>query len=132
MNARKFNGKWQENTISNWLLPCNCNSLTNRCECNARLRPDILCIQILPYNSEPPTWLQKNLTIQFIEFTYCNDRTSPEKIQEKTVKYENLINNIKAQGWNVYPILILTAGAWGYTHKEFIKKIKRIYKIPKQ
>jgi hypothetical protein len=114
------------------LLPCNCNTLTNRCQCNARLRPDILCIQNLPYNNEPPTGPQKNLTIQFIEFTYCNDRTSLEKIQEKIVKYENLINDIKAQGWNIDPILILTVRARGCTHKKFIIEKKRIYKIPKQ
>jgi hypothetical protein len=48
------------------------------------------------------------------------------------VKYGNLLNNIKAHGWNVDPILVLTAGARGSTHKKFIKEIKRIYKIPKQ
>jgi hypothetical protein len=83
MNTGKFNGKPQENTLPNWLLPCSCNTQTNRCQYNARLRPDILCIQNLPYNSEPPTGPQHNLTIQFIEFTYYNDRYSPEKSKKK-------------------------------------------------
>ena len=53
--------------------------------------------------------------------------THQKIIQEKTEKYENLINDIKTKGWNVDPILILTAGARGSTHKKFIIEIKRIY-----
>jgi hypothetical protein len=132
MNAGKFDAKSQENTISNWLLPCNCNTQSNRCQCNVRFQPNILCIQNLPYNKEPPTGPQHNLTIQFIAFTYCNDRYSLEKFQEKIVKYDILINDIKARGWNVDPILILIAGARGSTHKKFIIELKRIYNIPKQ
>jgi hypothetical protein len=111
INARKFNRKPQENIVPNWLLPCNCRTHSNKCQCNARLRSNILCIRNLPNNSKPPTRPQQNLTIQFIEFTYYNDRYSLDKIQEKTAKYDNLINDIKAQGWNVDPILMLTAGA---------------------
>jgi hypothetical protein len=48
MNTRKFNGQPQENTTPNWLLPCSCNTESNRCQCNARLRPDILYIHNLP------------------------------------------------------------------------------------
>jgi hypothetical protein len=80
MNARKFNGKPQENTIPNWLLPCSCNTQSNRCQCNARIRPNILCIRNLLFNSEPPPGPQYNLTIQFIEFTYCNNRYHWKKI----------------------------------------------------
>jgi ribonuclease HI len=42
MNAGTFNNNPQENTIPTWLLPCACNQ--NRCHCNARFKPDLLCI----------------------------------------------------------------------------------------
>jgi hypothetical protein len=69
--------------------------------------------------------------IQFIEFTYCNDKYSPAKIQEKTNKYLGLINDIKARGWNVDPLITLTACARGSTHKNTITKLKRAYSLPK-
>jgi ribonuclease HI len=105
VNAGKSEGHIQENTVPNWLLPCSCNNQTQRCQCNAKLRPDILCIRNHPYNAEPPQEPNQTLTIQFIEFTYCNDRYSPNKIQEKTEKYLGLINDIKARGWNVDPLI---------------------------
>jgi hypothetical protein len=131
VNAGKSDGQTQENTVPNWLLPCSCNNQTQRCQCNARLRPDILCIQNHPYNAEPPQEPNHTLTVQFIEFTYCNDRYSPDKIQEKTDKYLGLINNIKARGWNVDPLITLTAGARGSTHKNTISELKRAYSLPK-
>jgi hypothetical protein len=117
MNAGKTDGQIQENTLPPWLLPCTCNNQTQRCQCNAKLRPDILCIRNHPYNAEPPTQPNSTLIVQFIEFTYCNDRYSLEKIEEKTVKYEGLIEDIKARGWKVYPLLILTLGARGKNTK---------------
>jgi hypothetical protein len=71
------------------------------------------------------------LTVQFIEFTYCNDRYSPDKINEKTTKYEGLIENIKARGWKVDPLMVLSAGAQGSTHKNTISALKNLYTIPK-
>jgi hypothetical protein len=108
VNADKSNGQPQENTVPNWLLLCSCNNPTHRCQCNARLRPDILCIRNHPYNTNPPQEPNHTLTVQFIEFTYCNDRYSPDKIQEKTDKYQGLINDIKARGWKVDPLITLT------------------------
>jgi hypothetical protein len=66
VNAGKFDAQTQENTVPNWLLPCSCRNQTQRCQCNARLRPNILCIRNHP--QEP----NQTLTIQFIEFTYYN------------------------------------------------------------
>jgi hypothetical protein len=80
VNAEKSDGQTQENTVPNWLLPCSCNNQTQRCQCNAKLRPYILCIQNHPYNAEPLQEPNHTLTIQFIEFTYYNDRYSPDKI----------------------------------------------------
>jgi hypothetical protein len=131
VNAGKSKGQTQENTVPNWLLPCSCNNQTQRCQCNARLRPDILCIRNHPYNAEPPQEPNHTLIVQFIEFTYCNDRYSPDKIQDKTDKYQGLINDIKARGWNVYPLITLTAGARGSIHKNTISKLKHTYSLPK-
>jgi hypothetical protein len=66
-----------------------------------------------------------------MEFTYCNDRYSPDKIQEKTNKYLGLINDIKARDWNVDPLITLTAGARGSTHKNTISELKWAFSLPK-
>jgi hypothetical protein len=131
VNAGKSDGQVQENTVPNWLLPCSCNNQTQRCQCNAKLRPYILCIRNHPYNADLPQGSNHTLTVQLIEFTYCNDRYYPDKIQEKRDKYLELINDIKARGWNVDPLITLTAGARGSTHKNTILKLKRAYSLPK-
>ena len=51
MNAGTFNDNPQENTVPNWLLPCTCG--TQRCHCNSRFKPDILCVKGLPYQNTP-------------------------------------------------------------------------------
>jgi hypothetical protein len=117
--------------VPNWLLPCSCNNQTQRCQCNTRLKPDILCIRNHPYDADPPQEPNHTLIVQFIEFTYCNDRYSPNKIQEKTDKYLGLINDIKARGWNVDPLITLTAGARRSTHKNTISELKHAYSLPK-
>ena len=88
MNAGTFNNNPQENTVPNWLLPCTCN--TQRCHCSARFRPDILCVKGLPYQNDPLIDIDPNLTIQFIEFTYCNDRFSPETIGAKKQQIQTI------------------------------------------
>ena len=82
MNAGIFNDKPQENTVPSWLLPCTCN--TQKCHCNARLKPDIICVKSLLYEAPPPNHIDPNLTIQFIEFKYGNDRFSQEAINIPT------------------------------------------------
>ena len=72
MNAGRFNENPLENMVPPWLLPCICG--LQRCYCNARFKPDIICVKGLPYQANSPTTLENNLKIQFIEFTYCNDR----------------------------------------------------------
>ena len=75
-NAGKSDGQPQENIVSTWLLPCNCNNQTQRCQCNAKFKPDILCIRNHPYNGDPPQESNHTLIVQFIEFRDCNDRYS--------------------------------------------------------
>ena len=52
MNAGTYNGFPQENTVPTWLLPCTCSA--QRCQYNARFKPDILCIIGHPYDDPPP------------------------------------------------------------------------------
>ena len=131
VNAGKIDGQTHENTIPNQLLPCSCNTQAQQCQCNSKLQPNILCIRNHPYNVEPPQEPNHTLTVQFIKFTYCNDKYSPKKIQEKIEKYQGLINDIKSRGWNLDPLITLTTGARGSTHKNTIAKLKKAYSLPK-
>ena len=75
MNVGTFNDNPLENTVPTWLLPCTCG--LQRCHCNARFKPDIICVKGLSYQANPPTIPGNNLKIQIIEFTYYNDKFSP-------------------------------------------------------
>ena len=59
MTTSTYNNLRQDNTIPTWLLPCTCGA--QRYHCNARFKPNLLCIIGHPYNHPPP-----KLTIQFI------------------------------------------------------------------
>jgi hypothetical protein len=72
MNAGIYNNSPPDNTVPTWLLPCTYNK--PRCHCNVCFKPDLLCIIGLPYQHQPPAISLPTLTIQFIEFTFCNDR----------------------------------------------------------
>ena len=126
--CRNFNNNPQENTVPPWLLPCTCE--TRRCHCNARLKPDILCIRGLSYNDPPPDQIHQDLTIQFIEFTYCNDKFSLETIRNKIDKYQPLIDDIIALGWKVTPLIVLTVGARATTFIPSMKILAEAFEIP--
>jgi hypothetical protein len=128
MNAGTFNNNPQENTVPAWLLPCTCQQ--QRCHCNARFKPDLLCIKKLPHQSTPPLNPTNNLTVQFIEFTYTNDRFSQDTINNKTQKYQPLIDNINQLGWKVNPLMVITAGARGTTHIPSMKQLEEEFEIP--
>ena len=130
MNVGTFNGNPPENTVPSWLLPCTCG--LQRCHCNARFKLDIICVKGLPYQANSPTTLENNLKIQFIEFTYCNDRFSSKAITRKTEKYQPLIDNITNIGWNVEPLIVITAGARATTYTPSIKILEEKFKIPKE
>jgi len=108
MNVGTFNNAPPENTVPTWLLPCICD--TQRCKCNAKLKPDLLCVRGVPYNSPPSTGPNPNITIQFIEFTYCNDRFSPKTLIQKTMKYQSLHDDIKTLGWKIDPVIVISTG----------------------
>ena len=73
--------------------------------------------------------LDTSLTIQFIEFTYTNDRFPEEKINAKINKYQPLLYNIKTLGWKVSPLIVISAGVRGITHIPSIKQLKTKYKF---
>lgn len=129
MNAGTFNNNSPENTVPVWLLPCTCQ--TSRCSCNARFKPDILCVKGLPYNIAASCGSNPELTIQFIEFTYCNDRFSPDTINRKLFKYQPLITSLIQYGWKVDPLIVITVGARTTTHIPSIKILKEKFNIPK-
>jgi hypothetical protein len=108
MNAEIHNTLSPDNTVPTWLLSCTCN--TPRCHCNARFKPDLLCVIGIPYQHQPPTTPTPTITIQFIEFIFCNDRFPLEAIDRKNHKYKPLLQDLQAHGWNVAPLMVLTAG----------------------
>ena len=83
MNASTFNNDPLENTALPWLLLCTCGQ--QKCYCNAKFKPDLLCVKGLPYELPPPTKPNDNLIIQFIEFTYCSDRIPNEAVIKKYI-----------------------------------------------
>ena len=68
---------------------------------------DLISLVLEDYHTKmsPPTNIDPNLTMQFIEFIYCNDRFSPETLKAKNNKYIPLIDSIAARGWKVNPLL---------------------------
>ena len=127
MNAGTFNNNPPKNTVPPWLLPCTCG--LQRCHCNARFKPDIICIKGLLHQANPPTTLEDNLKIQFIEFIYSSDRFSPKAITKRTEKYQALIDNITNKGWNVEPLIVITIGPRATTHIFSMKILNEKFKI---
>ena len=128
MNEGTHNELPQDNTLPPWLLPCTCD--TQRCHRNAKLKPDILCIIGHPYNHPPPETPTPDITIQFIEFTFCNNRFATETLDRKIIKYQPLINNIITKGWKVAQLMVLVAGARGTTYIPSMKKLETPFTIP--
>ena len=128
MNASTFNDNPQEITESPWLLACICER--HRCHCNARCKPDILFVKGHPYNNDPPSNSPHNLTIQFIEFTYCNDRFPKETITNKFQKYQPLLDSITNLGWEVDPLIVITTRARGTTHTPSMELLETHFKLP--
>ena len=126
MNAGTFNDNPLENTIPPWLFPCTCS--LQRHHCNARFKSDIIRVKGLPYQANPPN----NLKTQFIEFAYYNNRFSLETITRKTEKYQPLIDHITNRGWNVEPLIVITAGARATTHISSMKILEEKFKIPEK
>ena len=122
-NTGNINNNNQEQTAPEWLIECTC--LQTRCQCHAKLRPDILCIIRVPKHTPTPLLPSHTKTIQFIEFTYCHDRFPEQAITQKHAKYDPLTNAIQSKEWKTKPLITITAGVRGAIHKQSIKRIRR-------
>jgi hypothetical protein len=91
------------------------------------LDPTFFALKGYPYQNGPPTNIDQSLTIQFIEFTYYNDRFSPEA---KTNKYKPLVENIAALGWKIDPLIVITADARAASHNPSMKLLEDKFKLP--
>ena len=127
-NVGNLNNHPPDPTIPKWLLKCTCPQ--QPCQCQAKLRPNILCIIGAPNQVQTPISPSPNYTIQFIEFTYCHDRFPEQAITHKHTKYDPLINNIQSAGWKTNPLITITAGVRGAIHAYSIKQLTKL-KIPK-
>jgi hypothetical protein len=127
-NAGNTNNNIQEQTVPYWLIECTCPQ--TRCQCHAKLRPNILCILGVPNHIPTPLAPSHTKIIQFIEFTYCHDRFPKHAITQKHAKYDPLINTIQSKGQKMNPLITITAGVRGAIHEQSIKKLEDL-NIPK-
>ena len=110
INVCIFKDKLEEYYNSFFVIsvpPCG----TQRCHCNVKFGRDILYVNGSPYQSEPHVDVDRNLTIQFIEFMDCNVKFSLETFEGKNVKCHSLIQSITSKEWNIDPLIINIAGA---------------------
>ena len=127
VNAGIFNNNPPKNIVPSWLLTCTCKN--QRCHCNSTFKLDLVCARRLPYQTNPPIGPNNNHTIQFIEFTYCNDRFFPEKITAKIKKYQPLIENITNKGWNIKPLILITTSTRATSQIPSMKILEKKFKI---
>ena len=128
-NAGNLNNINQQQIVPEWLIECTC-PLT-KCQCQARLRPDILCILGAPNHTPTPLLPSHTLTIYFIEFTYRHDKFPEQALTQKHAKYDPLINAIRNKGWKRTPFsLAITVRVRGVVHEQSIEKLVDL-KIPK-
>jgi predicted alternative tryptophan synthase beta-subunit len=79
----------------------------------------------------PPTQIDPSITIQFIEFTYTNDRYPKDKINAEIAKYTPLLYDIQMLGSKVAPPLVISGGARFTTHNPSIQTLKTTYNFKK-
>ena len=127
-NAGKLTNQPQDQTVPEWLLNCICTQ--KPCQCQAKLRPDIMCIIGAPNHTQPPILPSPNHTVQFIEFTYCHDRFPEQARTHKHTKYDPLIATLRNNGWKTNPLITITAGVRGAIHENAIEQLTDL-KIPK-
>ena len=62
-----------------------------------------------------------NLTIQIIEFILPHDTFLDQSMQTKEDKYNPLVDTIRAQGWNIIRLRVITARVRGALHTRSIE-----------
>ena len=119
-NSGNLNNKPPEQTIPYLFLKCTYPQ--TKCQCQAKLRPYILCI-IGAHNSTQPSLVPIHaLTIQLIEFTYYHDKFHDQTLTHKRNKYDPLINTLQINGWQTNPLVTITVGFRGAIHEHSITK----------
>lgn len=63
-----------------------------------------------------------DLSIQIVEFTFTHDRYTTQAIQAKTDK-NPLIDKIRAQGWIVNPLKVITTSVRGAIHTNYLEEL---------
>ena len=124
MNVGTYQNQPPGNTIPSWLLSFSC--ISHPCTCLARLKPDILIVKGLQKKSLPPEKPTKNISLHFIEFTFCHDRLSIEAIIRKKEKYNSLIESLGGMGWQVPKLHIISVGVRGGIHRLTISTLETI------
>jgi hypothetical protein len=121
-NDNNYHGNHQDNTIPPWILSCTC--ISTQCECLAKLRPNIVYIQGIAYEQNGRLLPTLDITIQIIEFTFTHDRFLDQAIQTKEDKYNLLVDTIRTQGWNIKPLIVITAWVREAIHTRSIKVLE--------
>ena len=120
-NAGNLNNQPQDQTVLEWLLACTCPQRI--CQCQTKLRPDIMCIIGTPNQTQTPILSSPKHTIQFIKFTYCHDRFPEQALTHKHFKYDPFINTLQNKGWKTNPLITITAGVRGAIHEHSIDQL---------
>ena len=123
-NVGKTNNTIPEQTILEWRFEFIFPQTT--CQCQAKLRPHILCIFRAPNQTQTPMTPSHTHTTQFIEFTYWHDRFLEQALSHKHTKYDPLINTIQNNRWKTNPLITITAGVIGAIHKHSINKLTNL------
>ena len=87
-------------------------------------RPDIVYIQGVAYDPLIPI---PDLTIQIIEFTFTHNKFLDQAIQTKEDKYNPSINTLRAQGWNIRPLIVITVGVKGAIHTRSVELLENLH-----
>ena len=64
--------------------------------------------------------------IQLIEFTYCHDKFHNNAHNEKTAKYNPLIQTLRTTRWQVNALITITAGVRGVIHEQPINELEKL------
>ena len=62
--------------------------------------------------------------------TVINDKFYAETRERKITKYQPLINNLIARGWNATPLIVLASGAKATTHIPSLNALETKLKLP--
>ena len=123
-NAGNLNNQPLDQIVLEWLLTRTCPQRI--CQCQAKLRPNILCIIGAPNQTQTPITPSPKYTVQLIEFTYCHNRFQEQALTHKPTKYDPLFSTIQNKGWKTNPSITITAGVRGAIHEHSIDQLNKM------